>query len=42
MSSELSLRVREMAEYYKKAEDEMYKLMIAADLHDIGKLAENK
>lgn len=38
-SSELSLRVKEMAEYYKKPKDEMYKLMIAADLHDIGKLA---
>ncbi|MHB1392391.1 MAG: HD-GYP domain-containing protein [Clostridia bacterium] len=38
-SSELTHRVMEMAEYYKTPEDEMYKLMIAADLHDIGKLA---
>ncbi len=38
-SSELSLKVSKMAEYYKKPEDEIYKLMIAADLHDIGKLA---
>lgn len=38
-SSELSQKAMKMAEYYKKPEDEMYKLIIAADLHDIGKLA---
>ncbi|WP_105617590.1 HD domain-containing phosphohydrolase [Vallitalea okinawensis] len=27
-----------MAEYYKKGKDEMQKLLIAADLHDLGKL----
>lgn len=38
-SSELLLKVRRMAEFYKNPEDEILKLMIAADLHDIGKLA---
>ncbi|MCX7709845.1 MAG: HD domain-containing protein [Clostridia bacterium] len=38
-SSELSVKAARMAEYYRKPEDEVYKIMIAANLHDIGKLA---
>lgn len=38
-SSKLMEKVTIMGEFYKKPEDEIYKLMIAADLHDIGKLA---
>ncbi|MTV48287.1 HD domain-containing protein [Heliobacillus mobilis] len=38
-SSELADKVAKMGEYYKKPDDEIYKLIIAADLHDIGKLA---
>lgn len=38
-SQGLSEKAAKMGEYYKKHEDEVYKLMIAADLHDIGKLA---
>lgn len=38
-SSKLSDKVAIMGEFYKKTEDEIYKLKIAADLHDIGKLA---
>lgn len=37
-SNGLSEKVSIMGEFYKKPEDEKYKLMIAADLHDIGKL----
>lgn len=40
-SKELSEKAATMGEYYKKSEDEIYKLRIAADLHDIGKLAVN-
>ncbi|TCT12960.1 HD domain-containing protein [Natranaerovirga pectinivora] len=35
----LATLVSEMATYYKKGEEEKLKLIIAADLHDIGKLA---
>lgn len=38
-SKQLSEKAALMGEYYKKPNDEIYKLMIAADLHDIGKLA---
>jgi HD-GYP domain-containing protein (c-di-GMP phosphodiesterase class II) len=38
-SSELSDKVAIMADYYKMNIDEKMKLIIAADLHDIGKLA---
>ena len=38
-SSRMSEKTAVMGEFYKKSEDEIYKLMIAADLHDIGKLA---
>ena len=38
-SSNLSDRAAAMGEFYKKPADEINKLMIAADLHDIGKLA---
>ena len=38
-SSQLTEKVKIMAKFYKKPEDEIYKLMIAANLHDIGKLA---
>jgi HD-GYP domain-containing protein (c-di-GMP phosphodiesterase class II) len=35
----LSIMTSEMAKYYNKGEEETLKLIIAADLHDIGKLA---
>ncbi len=35
----LSDKVSKMADYYNKSEEEKFKLMIAADLHDLGKLA---
>lgn len=35
----LSTKIKKMADYYKKDEVEKLKLSIAADLHDIGKLA---
>lgn len=38
-SRELSEKTAIMCDYYGKSEDEKYKLMIAADLHDIGKLS---
>lgn len=38
-SSGLAEKVKKMAEYYNKSEEEKIKLAIAADLHDIGKLA---
>jgi len=38
-SLELSEKVAQMSEYYNKSDTEKLKLMIAADLHDIGKLA---
>jgi HD-GYP domain-containing protein (c-di-GMP phosphodiesterase class II)/uridine kinase len=38
-SRELSNKAAFMADYYKFSTDEKMKLMIAADLHDIGKLA---
>lgn len=38
-SNELSEKAAKMADYYKKIDDEKEKLIIAADLHDIGKLA---
>lgn len=38
-SSGLSNKVYEMACYYNKSEEEKIKLVIAANLHDIGKLA---
>lgn len=38
-SSRLSEKAAAMGEFYKKTKDEIYKLMIASDLHDIGKLA---
>jgi HD-GYP domain-containing protein (c-di-GMP phosphodiesterase class II) len=38
-SSELSDKVAIMADYYKMDHDEKMQLIIAADLHDIGKLA---
>lgn len=38
-SSDLSEKVRIMAEYYQVPKEEQIKLMIAADLHDLGKLA---
>ncbi len=38
-SKELSEKVEIMARYYNYTEEEKYKLMIAADLHDLGKLA---
>jgi HD-GYP domain-containing protein (c-di-GMP phosphodiesterase class II) len=38
-SKDLSEKVASMAEYYNLEEEEKMKLIIAADLHDIGKLA---
>ncbi|PKM51908.1 MAG: HD family phosphohydrolase [Firmicutes bacterium HGW-Firmicutes-7] len=38
-STELSEKARIMGRFYNKPIDEIYKIMIAADLHDIGKLA---
>ena len=38
-SSELALKIERLANYYGYTEEETYKLVIAADLHDIGKLA---
>jgi HD-GYP domain-containing protein (c-di-GMP phosphodiesterase class II) len=38
-SSELSVKVEKLAKYYGYNEENTYKLIIAADLHDIGKLA---
>lgn len=38
-SRQLSEKAALMGELYRKPSDEIYKLMIAADLHDIGKLA---
>jgi HD-GYP domain-containing protein (c-di-GMP phosphodiesterase class II) len=38
-SNELAEKAARMADYYKKMDDEKEKLIIAADLHDIGKLA---
>lgn len=38
-SNELAEKAARMADYYKKMENEKEKLIIAADLHDIGKLA---
>lgn len=38
-STKLSEKAAIMGEFYKKPADEIYKLIIAADLHDIGKLA---
>ncbi|QAA30945.1 HD-GYP domain-containing protein [Clostridium manihotivorum] len=38
-SKELSEKVEVMAKYYNYTEEEKFKLMIAADLHDLGKLA---
>lgn len=38
-STGLTDKVCRMAKYYGYSEDEMYKIMIASDLHDIGKLA---
>lgn len=35
----LSLKVSEMSDYYNKDREEKLKLIIAADLHDLGKLA---
>ncbi|QEK11250.1 HD domain-containing protein [Crassaminicella thermophila] len=38
-SKELAEKIALMADYYKKNNEEKMKLMIAADLHDVGKLA---
>jgi len=38
-SSELAVKVEKLAHYYGYNEDDTCKLVIAADLHDIGKLA---
>jgi len=38
-SSELAVKVEKLANYYGASEEDTYKLIIAADLHDIGKLA---
>lgn len=38
-SSGLSQKVQTMAKYYKYDEEKVYKLTIAANLHDLGKLA---
>ncbi|MGH4122939.1 MAG: HD-GYP domain-containing protein [Clostridium sp.] len=38
-SSELAIKIEKLAKYYGYNEDDSYKLIIAADLHDIGKLA---
>ena len=38
-SSELAIKTKTLAEYYGRCEEDIYKLVIAADLHDIGKLA---
>ena len=38
-SSELAIKAERLARYYKFNEEDTYKLIIAADLHDIGKLA---
>jgi len=38
-SSELAVKVATLAKYYGYNEEDTYKLVIAADLHDIGKLA---
>ncbi|MCB2358973.1 HD-GYP domain-containing protein [Clostridium estertheticum] len=38
-SSELAIKIEKLAKYYGENEDDIYKLIIAADLHDIGKLA---
>ncbi len=37
-SRELTEKAAYMGEFYKKPKEELYKLMIAGDLHDIGKL----
>jgi len=38
-SSELAVKVAKLSNYYGYNEEDTYKLVIAADLHDIGKLA---
>lgn len=38
-SSELAVKIEALAKYYGYNEEDTYKLIIAADLHDIGKLA---
>jgi HD-GYP domain-containing protein (c-di-GMP phosphodiesterase class II) len=38
-SSELAIKIERLAKYYGYNEVDTYKLIIAADLHDIGKLA---
>lgn len=38
-SSELAIKAEILAKYYCESDDDTYKLVIAADLHDIGKLA---
>lgn len=38
-SSELALKTEKLTKYYGYNEEDSYKLIIAADLHDIGKLA---
>ena len=38
-SSELAIKMEKLTQYYRYNEDDSYKLIIAADLHDIGKLA---
>lgn len=38
-SSELAIKTEKLAKYYGYNEEDTYKLIIAADLHDIGKLA---
>lgn len=38
-SSELAIKMEKLTNYYGYSEEDSYKLIIAADLHDIGKLA---
>lgn len=38
-SSELAFKIERLANHYGYTEEDVYKLIIAADLHDIGKLA---
>lgn len=38
-SRELAVKIEKLAKYYGYNEEDTYKLIIAADLHDIGKLA---
>jgi len=38
-SSELAVKIEKLAKHYGYNEEDTYKLIIAADLHDIGKLA---